>query len=151
MAEVHESTLKAAKIIADDLTIGKDGATNLKDGTFEKLMGAFELTKDDYKKVKDLDAATAAGLAKATADAALPIFKSNKELDTVSAELKTQGRDFFKVSIDRRAEFLNPKTKEKNTHFGIVNVQHNVVGTKKGQYGLIRQLVRDQYREALEK
>ena len=132
-----------------NIKVAKDGTPTVAEGTFDEVLKAAGTTMENYKQHTALNSAIASGLTEAFAEAALPVFKSNKDLQTVELVLPTVGRDNFTVTIDRTAEYQNPKTKEKIVKHGIVNLNHNVNGTRKGEYGSVKRQIAQQWTEAL--
>lgn len=131
------------------IEVAKDGSVTVDEKAFDQALEVAGVTKEQYKDVVALNGAIASGFTEALAERALPVFKANKSLETIEATLPTVGRDNFKVSIDRTAEYQNPKTKEKIVKHGIVNLQHNVNGTRKGEFGSIKKQIAEQWTAAL--
>lgn len=149
MAEVKQITREYADIFKAHAEVDtKAGTISVKDTAFEAALEKGGVTKDEYKKVSDLNSNIAAGFGLFVGEAGVDIFKKNKDAQTVTAQLPTIGRDSFNATFDREGHFTNPQTKEKVTQFGLLNVQHNVVGTKKGQVGAVKQLLKAQAAEA---
>lgn len=149
-----ECTIMAEKLDLTDIfhkhvNVSKDATVSVADETFKACLDKAGITEPTYKAVKQLDATIASDFPKVVAEKVLPVFKANKQLETVSAKLPTVGRDSFNLTIDRSAEYTNPQTKEKVTKFGILNLQHDVIGTRKGEYGAIKKLVSEQWAAAL--
>lgn len=149
MAEVKQTTREYANTFKQHADVDiKAGRITLKDTAFNAALEQGGVSTEEYKKVTELNANIAAGLGLFTGEAGIDIFKKNKDIETVAAQLSTIGRDSFKASFERSGQFTNPKTKEKVVQHGILNVQHNVIGTKKGQYGAVKQLLKAQAGEA---
>lgn len=149
MSDVKQTTREYAETFKKNATVDtKSGEIKINDTAFDAVLDQAGVTKDTYKQVTDLNANIAAGLGLFTGEAGIDIFKANKDITTVGSDLPTIGRDGFKVSFDRSKEYNNPKTGDKVQQFGILNVQHNVIGTKKGQFGAVKQLLKAQAAEA---
>lgn len=148
MAEVKQSTKDYSSLFNDNAEVDlKTGEIKINDTAFAAALEKGGVSKEDYQKVTELNSNIAAGFGLFVGEKGNEIFKKNKDATNVSAVLPTVGRDSFKASYDRTAQFTNPQTKEKVTQYGILNVQHNVVGTRKGQYGAVKQLLKVQAKE----
>ncbi len=146
---VKQSTLDFAETFKQHSEVdSKTGEIKIKESLFPAALEQAELDEATYKKVSELNGNLAAGFGYFLGQEGNSIFKENKDIDTISASFTTIGRDGFKGTYDRQAQYTNPKTNEKVTQFGILNVQHNVTATRKGQYGAVKQLLKQQAAEA---
>ena len=132
-----------------NVEVTKAGEVKIEENTFKEVLSSAGTTEAEYKKAKAIDSAVAAQLTKTVADKALPVFKANPKLEQIQAQLPTVGRDSFKLTIDRSATYKNPQTKEEIVKCGIVNLQHDVIGTRKGEYGSVKKAITTQWTEAL--
>lgn len=134
-----------------NLTVTKKGETSLDAKAFSDALQVADVSEKQYKAVTELNSAIASGLTEALAEKTLPAFKANKDLESVSVKLPTVGRDFFEVSIDRQGKYRNPADGSEIVKYGIVNLEHNVLGTRKGEFGAVKKAIAAQWTEALKK
>lgn len=132
-----------------NIEVTKKGEVTVSGTAFKDVLQAADITEKQYRAVKDLDATIASDMTQVLADKALPVFKANKDLETVSAKMPTVGRDFFEVSIDRTGKYRNPADGSQIVKHGIVNLTHSVIGTRKGEYGGVKKSIGAQWTEAL--
>lgn len=146
---VKQSTLDYAEIFHANAEVDKKtGDIKIAESFFPAALEKAELDVEQYKKVAELNGNLAAGFGLFVGQVGNEVMKENKDVDSITASFTTVGRDGFKASYDRSAQYTNPQTKEKVTQFGILNVQHDVVATRKGQYGAVKQLLKTQAAEA---
>ncbi len=106
---VTESQRKLADVIKANLSIEKEtGVPTPSKDTWKQILAATDVTEGEYLKVNGLlkDLVPAGSLA--LAEAALPAFEANKDLETVSVKIRLGGGDSLKLGIDRRVEFPVP-------------------------------------------
>lgn len=145
----EKNSIDLTEVFNKTVEVNKNGEVKVQDGAFKEILAAAGTTETEYKQVKAIDAAIAKTFTQTVADKALPVFKSNPKLEQITAKLPTVGRDSFNVSIDRTAEYTNPQSKEKIVKHGIVTLSHDVIGTRKGEFGAVKKAIAAQWTEAL--
>lgn len=136
----HESVLELAKKIETAVTID-NGAIKEKDAgkVYEENLPS-GLTVDLVQKVNDYDAKFVAAGAHAFGSIAINAMAEDKNLKTVTGELKTVDKNKASYSIERSKEYVNHlQGGERTVKYGVVTTSYEIrAGKNSGQLKAVK-------------
>lgn len=153
MSEIKQPVKDLAEALKKDLTVNKDGTTEVAADTYIKNMPE-GVTEEMAKAVQSYNTNFIAAATLAVGETSIPVMKKNKDLERVSAVFPTIGKDNVSVVFDRVREnsFTNPQTKERELVIknGATTVGYEVYGAKsKGSLAAVRAHLNEQAAAAL--
>ena len=96
-----------------------------------------EVTEDQAKALQAYNSEYYAASAKAFGEAAVPVFKANKKIESISADFPLIGKDNWSVGIDRSKQFPNPQGGEPTTQYGAMSFKLETQAAR-GSRGVIK-------------
>ena len=145
--------LDLSKKIITELSVQKDGTTNVADGLYVKTLPE-GLTEDTVKAVSKHNGNFIAATAHAIGHLALDAMSKDKKLETVSAHVPTIGHDYVDVAVHRQKSFVNPQdTANPIVKNGVLDVKYHVQSgvAKAGQLKHVRAALAEEAAKALKK
>ena len=141
MSKISQNVVDLSKAISPAIKIevadGMATTTVEKDLYLKNLPEG--LTKETIEKVQDYNSVYFAATAKAFGEAAIPVLKENKKIDSISADFPMIGKDNWAVNIDRSKEYPNPKGGEPTTTFGAMSFKLETQAAR-GSRGVIKHI-----------
>lgn len=138
---ISELVLEMSKKITEQLTINKDGSTELKDeGIYLTLAKDAKLDEATIKKVRSFDDNFNAAANHAVGMGAIPIYIENAETKEVNATFKMTGRDRITVESVRHQTFPNQKDRDQpHQVYGATRsiIEMSLNNKNAGQYGVV--------------
>ena len=95
------------------------------------------LTVDHVKALHEYNSEYFAASAKAFGEAALPVLKEHKKVDTITADFALAGKDNWAVGIELSHQYPNPKGGEPTTQFGAMSFKLETQAAR-GSRGMIK-------------
>lgn len=130
---IKQDILDLEKLLAKEMTIGKDGVITVAEGTYIKLLPA-SVTEEQALELQAYNTRLAAAATLAVGNMAIPAIKKDKALDRVTMNMTTLGKDYLAVTFDRSrqvpsrdADNVPNGTKDK---FGMTTVEYGMYGAK---------------------
>lgn len=122
----------SALIVADSKAAGKLEGNDLPLSAelYGKILEGNGLTLEQAEAFQKVHSTLYPALAKATGELAVPEMAANKDLQKVSLQLRTVGKDVIRTNFERERTFPDQQTKGTITKMGQVNIDHQTYGTK---------------------
>lgn len=145
--EIKKEVIDLSEKIGAELKISKDGSVERPDDLYEKLLPE-GITMEQLKGIQAHNTDFIAAATHAFGQAATPVMKKNAELNSISLDIPTVGKDSLSLQFDRSKQVPNGDG-GMQTKYGSVSVKYDMYGAgSRGQLKAVKQYLAEEAAKA---